>query len=111
MSEEALLNMDCDCVQWSGIGESLSQFSFHLILWGQIQLLEEFRRNGNATRRMDLPQSSVFVFAMVQVLMIAFKVSMMEYTYQDKLRTIGVGEVLLECIVVVCHSGERAVRS
>jgi hypothetical protein len=50
----ATQGMEMNHVQWSRVAEGLSQLTSDLVLWRQVELLEQLGRDGYAACRSDL---------------------------------------------------------
>lgn len=54
-------------LHWRRVTEHLSQITLDIVLWREVQLLEEFGRDGNAASCPDSIQGSAMVHAVVEV--------------------------------------------
>lgn len=54
-------------LQWCRVTESLAEFAFHLVLRREVDLLEEFRRDGDAASSLDASESLVCLHVSVEV--------------------------------------------
>lgn len=57
-------------LQRSGVTESLTKFTLDLVLWRKVKLLEQLRRDGDATGGPDVLQGQILIHALVEVLVI-----------------------------------------
>lgn len=55
-------------LQWSWVTKGLAQVTCDLVLWREVELLEELWRDGNAARGLDLPQGSLGVVVGTKVI-------------------------------------------
>ena len=83
-------------LHWSWVAERLAEISRYSVLWGEIKLLEEFRRYGNAAGCADTAKSIFRGLVIPEVVSIA----------------VILREVLLEgmrfvCSVHGCHLGRE----
>ena len=54
-------------LHWSGVTDGLPELTSDLVLRRQIDLLEKLRGDGQAARRLDLPQRIIWIMAAVKV--------------------------------------------
>ena len=58
-------------LHWRGVTKGLAELTGDLVLRRKIDLLEQFRGDGDAARGLDLPQRCLRVHVLVEVVVIA----------------------------------------
>lgn len=59
--------MNTESIHWCRVAKSLPQFAFHFVWGREIELLEQFRRNGNTTCCPDMMQRGIGINRSVEV--------------------------------------------
>ncbi len=85
----------CGILHWSRVTDSLAELTRDLVLRGEVDLLEQLGRDGQAARGLDLPQRIICIMVAIEMVAYRTSVSMRTSTFGPS-ESVTIREVFLE---------------